>query len=314
MNNMEGNLLMTIPIRIWGNLANLSGAERTAWLERLPELLTACARHWQLRIHEPMTEEYAEMSYNYIAPATRADGSEAILKLCSSQRDYGTEREGLRHGGRGGSVQLLDYDDEHGALLLERVRPGVPLGMQPDDEENTRIAADMMRRFWQPVPAEHGLRSVEEWVGGLGRFRELHGGGTGPLPEEWIERAEVAFAELMETSQESLVLHGDLHHWNILSAERGDWLAIDTKGMFGDAGYDFGAFLGNYPEASCEGRDRRELIARRVEILAEELEIDRERVRIWGMVHSVLGATWCAEAGDDWRPSIDRAEFLASLA
>ena len=134
------------------------------------------------------------------------------------------------------------------------------------------------------------------------------------MPEKWIERAEAAFAELMETSRESLILHGDLHQWNILSAERGDWLAIDTKGMFGDPGYDFGAFLGNYPEASFEGRDWRELTARRVEILAEELEIDRERVRIWGMVHSVLVATWCAKAGDDWRLPIDRAEVLASLA
>lgn len=82
-----------------------------------------------------------------------------------------------------------------------------------------------MRRFWQPVPAEHGLRSVEDWVGVLGRFRELHGGTTGPLPGDWVERTEGAFGELMQSSEESAVLHGDLHHWNILSAERGGWLA-----------------------------------------------------------------------------------------
>ena len=66
----------------------------------------------------------------------------------------------------------------------------------------------------------------------------------------------------MSTSKETVVLHGDLHHWNILSSEREPYLIIDPKGYFGDPGYEVGAFLANYPDASCEGRDRGEIDVR----------------------------------------------------
>ena len=42
-----------------------------------------------------------------------------------------------------------------------------------------------------------------------------------------------------------VLLHGDLHHDNILSATRAPWLIIDAKGLVGDSGYDLGAFLYN---------------------------------------------------------------------
>jgi streptomycin 6-kinase len=34
------------------------------------------------------------------------------------------------------------------------------------------------------------------------------------------------------------LLHADLHHHNILAAERHPWLAIDPKGVIGDAAYE----------------------------------------------------------------------------
>ena len=81
-------------------------------------------------------------------------------------------------------------------------------------------------------------------------------------------RAETLYDELMRSSTETVVLHGDLHHWNILRSEREPYLVIDPKGYFGDPGYEVGAFLANYPDASCEGCDRGEVDVRRVEIMA----------------------------------------------
>ena len=40
-------------------------------------------------------------------------------------------------------------------------------------------------------------------------------------------------------------MHGDLHHDNIVSAQREPWLVIDPKGLVGDPGYETGPFINN---------------------------------------------------------------------
>jgi streptomycin 6-kinase len=42
-------------------------------------------------------------------------------------------------------------------------------------------------------------------------------------------------------------------------------------------------------------------IRRRLDQFAEELELDRERVRGWAVVHAVA---WGAETGADWDPAM----------
>ena len=63
-----------------------SNPEWAEWIEQLPDIVAACAKQWDLRIEDPMTEDYAEMSYSYIAPATDAEGAEVVLKIGSPQQ------------------------------------------------------------------------------------------------------------------------------------------------------------------------------------------------------------------------------------
>jgi len=83
---------------------------------------------------------------------------------------------------------------------------------------------------------------------------------------------------------------------------------------FGDPGYEVGAFLANYPDASCKGRDRSNLDMRRVEILAEELARPRDRVAKWGIVLAAIWARWDVDSPEEsWREDIRRAEALDRL-
>ena len=61
-------------------------------------------------------------------------------------------------------------------LMLERIRPGVPLGVCSDDEENTRIAARLMKKFWQPVPKVHSFRPTAYEIDGFDRLRKKYNG------------------------------------------------------------------------------------------------------------------------------------------
>jgi streptomycin 6-kinase len=146
------------------------------------------------------------------------------------------------------------------------------------------------------------------------RMRHRFGGTSGPFPARLVEEAEVLFAELLGTMAEPALLHGDLHHDNILSAERQPWLALDPKGVVGEPAYEVGALLRNPLPQLLEMPQPGRIMARRVDQLAEALEIDRARIRGWGLAQAVLSAWWVIEDhGAGWEPAIACAELLAAI-
>lgn len=188
----------------------------TAWLEALPNLIGECEKRWSLTVRPP----FPDLSYNYVAPAARADGTECVLKLGVVNPELLCEIEALRlYDGRG-IVRLLEADPERGVLLLERLQPGIPLRLVADDEIATAIAAGVMQQLWRPIPANHPFPTVAGWARGMERLRQEFDGGTGPFSRKLVETAETLFADLLPSQAEPALLHGDLHHWNILRAAR----------------------------------------------------------------------------------------------
>lgn len=224
------------------------------------------------------------MKVNYLAPATTADDRPVVVKVMIGARSFRHEAESLRRAGEG-MVQLLEDDEETQSLLLERLLPGTPLAQVTDDDEATTIAAEVMRALWQPAPATHDLPTVAEKMGQLQLLRRRFDGGTGPIPEALVRQAESFLDRLRADEPPPTVVHGDLHHWNILRGERRPWLAIDPQGLVGDPGYEFGCFLGNNTEAP--GRPWAETYSRRVQLLSQELDVPRERILRWAFVHAV---------------------------
>ena len=268
----------------------LYGGEGRTWLERLPALLEMCCRRWSLTLNTP----FEGLSYNYVVKAWNADGFPVVLKVGVPNHELLTEIDALRlYDGRG-CARLLAADHELGAMVLERLRPGAMLVTLPD-EQATRIAAEVMEQLWHKLPAQHSFPTVATWSKGMERLRSTFGGGTGPFPRRLVEAAERLFAELLSSAQEPVLLHGDLHHYNILSAERHPWLAIDPKGVSGEPLYETGALLRNPMPQVAVWPDLRKSLARRVDILAEYLQADRTRVVGWAIAQAVLSSWWSYE-------------------
>jgi len=225
--------------------------------------------------------------------------------------DFRAEAEALRLFGGHGAARLLELDLDRGAMLLERLEPGVPLTSVRDDEQATSTAAGVLKQLWRPVPSDHPFPTVSEWARGMERLRSNFGGGTGPLPSSLVERAEALFAELIPSQSELAVLHGDFHHFNVLAAQREPWLAVDPKGVVGEPACDTGAFLHN-PERLLNTPHPGRVLERRIDLLAEELDLDRSRVRGWAISQAVLAAYWGWEdSGRVWEEAIAFAELLS---
>jgi streptomycin 6-kinase len=301
-----------LPERFAQRVSQVWGESGRRWLDRLPGLVEHCARQWSLAVGPPFP-----LSYNYVAPATRPGGGPAVLRLgVPGTQELVTGAEALRLAAGAGMAMVLAVDLDAGALLLERVEPGGHLAVlaAEDDEAATAVLLDVMRRIHRPVPDPVFFPTVEDWGEAFGRLRSRHAGGTGPLPAALVDRAERLYAELVASSAPAVLLHGDLHHDNVLRSSRAGWLAVDPKGLLGEPAYEVGALLHNpWPDLLC-WPDPGRLLGRRVHQLAEGLGVDPERVRDWGFAFAVLSAVWFDEDGEPLDPHpLHCAELLATI-
>ena len=277
--------------------------EDAAWLAALPEQLAELAARWELHpeAHVP------DIIYNYVAPATRADGTPCILKLSRHVEETRNEIAALRLWQGAGAASLLAAEPDHGALLLERLQPGTMLTevAAENDAAATRIAAHVLRRLWRPANSTDGLRPLESWLGAFDRNREALAAGAGGFPAALFRRADAMRHDLLASTREQTALHGDLHHFNVLlhrppGSMREEWLAIDPKGLAGDPCFDVCQFFRN-PRPQGAPIPVNSL---RLAILCDELGLERARVKAWCFVHAVLDACWDFEDGRPWRQTI----------
>lgn len=276
-----------LPAAFTGRVNDVHGEHGREWLASLPGLIDECAARWSLSIAPPI----GDPSYNWVAPARRVDGTEVVLKLGVPHRDFNSEIDALRIFDGRGAVRLIDADPGVGAMLLERADPGVPL-WGVDDEHAAPIMAGVMKNLRRPTLAVHAFPTVTDWARGFDRLRGRFEGKTGPLPARMVQKAERLFQELGSAS-EPILLHGDLHHGNILTAQRSPYLAIDPKGVIGTREFEVGAFMRN--GVVLASADPAGVLRRRVTILSEHLEIERSRIRDAAFAMAVLSAWWDIE-------------------
>lgn len=252
------------------------------WLDGLPRLVERCAERWSLRLGEP----FEPASVSLVVPAVLPDGTGAVLKLNFPEPESEREADALAHWHGDGAVRLLAHDAEMRALVVERCEPGAPLWQVPDEDEANRIAASVLQRLWRQPPPGHGFRHLADesarWAEELPRRWERLGR---PFERQLLDEAVAALSELGPDQAEQVVLHQDFHGGNVLLSARG-WLAIDPKPLVGEREFDAASLL----------RDRRwelsrldagRVVRRRLDLLASELGLDRDRMRRWGIAHAL---------------------------
>ena len=304
-----------IPPAFAQRVVNALGADGEAWLRDLPGTLRMLGHRWRLKLGPPFA-----LSFNYVMEVRTRWGADEVLKIAPPWGDGELLREmhALRQYHGEGACQLLGANESVRAIVLERLQPGEMLTSvaAEDDDQATRIGADVMRRLWRPaaeLPDPGLFKPLAEWFDRAFRLHRRAYGGPGPFPPAVLECAEKLVPELLASSPGDVLLHGDFHHYNVLSSERG-WLAIDPKGMVGDPGYEVGPFVLN-PDIGSTVKSRA-LLDRRLDIFADELQYDRRRLRDWAIAHAVLSACWSAEGGvgGSWQTTIAAAENLIDHA
>lgn len=287
--------------------------QEPAWLAALPGLVADLAARWQITTGP----HFPGIAFNYVAPATCADGTPAVFKVSRHVDETRNEIAALRLWDGDGACRLLAADEERGALLVERLVPGTMLDevAAVDDDAATRITAGLLRRLWRPLPDLHGFRPLATWLAAYDRHRDALSQGADGFPTALYRRADALRRDLLASTPMPTALHGDVHHFNVLRAQRAPWLAIDPKGLAGDPCFDVCQFLKNPHIVHLEDplAVPPALLRRRLAIFCDELGLDPIRVRAWTIVHAMLDAIWDYEDGEPWGRNIAYAERVLTL-
>ena len=266
------------------------GEDWARWLDGLPRLATELLEEWRLR---PVAAELHGFC-SLVVPVVDEDGAAGALKITFDGDDESLhEGLALQHWGGRGAVRLRRADPRRRALLLDWL-PGPDLG-DTGDVEACEVVGGLYGRLH--VPALPQLASVssyvEKWLDDLRDLaRDL------PVPRRYVEQALSIGPDLLADDRAPVVVHGDLHHHNVMADAAGEWLAIDPKPMAGDAHYELAPMLWNRmedltgPLAIGSVRDG---LRRRFHTLVDVADLDEARARDWVVVRMVVNASWSVQ-------------------
>jgi streptomycin 6-kinase len=266
--------------------------ESRGWFRDLPQLVDRCVDRWGLTLGEPFPGSQVSL----VMAATIGDGTDAVLKIQWPHRESEHEGEALEAWDGQGAVRLLDHDADAHALLLERCIPGTYVStLEADDALDVLI--EMLPRLWVPADPSIGTLADEAawWMGDLEERHELAGR---PLPRAQFDLALGVLRDLPASQGEQVLLHQDLHADNVLHATREPWLAIDPKPLVGEREFSVAPIVRSHELGESEAS-----VLHRLDRLAGELGLDRERARLWTIAQTVAWAFDANEA-DPWNVQV----------
>lgn len=238
------------------------------------------------------------------------DGQKAILKITDDDSErIGCELMVWWNGN--GAAKVLAH--AAGAILLERATGTESLADMSwigNDAQACRIICHAASRLHLSRNASTpALTPLHHWFRDLAPAAKKHGGT--------LTRCAAVANVLLSSPHDEVVLHGDLHHGNILDFGTRGWLAIDPKGLLGERGFDYANIFTN-PDLAEPTRPvaiEPERFTQRVNIVSEIARIERQRLLMWIVAWCGLSSVWFLQEGDSATVPLRIAELaMAELA
>ncbi|HET6529203.1 MAG TPA: aminoglycoside phosphotransferase family protein [Actinoplanes sp.] len=257
--------------------AKAEAARAAAWLAGLPDLVAGLEREWAITVGRP----YDGGTEAYVAEATRADGTPAVLKLMIPRGGDHARNEitVLRLCGGQGCAALLAADEDRGAMLVERLGPSM-YDLSMPFPQRLDVLTDLAAAVWRPVAGA-------DLPGGADKARWLTGFITqhrDRAPAAAVDHALACAANRAAAHDDTraVLVHGDVHQWNALRAAGGGFKLVDPDGLRAEPEYDLGVLMREDPVELMAGDpwDRAHRLARRT-------GTDPVAIWEWGVVERV---------------------------
>lgn len=272
------------------NVINIWGEKGKTWLKNLPAIIAELSAHWCLN----KVISIDNMSYNYVALAIQNNDHPVVLKISCDKQLIENEYRALKHFDGIGSIRLIEVNTKLNALLLEQAVPGYLLKKyHPKNiEETIKIYSGVIKVLAsRPTPFEK-YTHVHKWCLAIDRIYDKR------INIMYIQKAKELRDFLLYSAEKEYLCHGDLHLENIVQ-QQNIWLSIDPKGIVGEMAFEAAAFDLIDKKEWTEPRAIQNKIVNRVSLLANTLNIDKERLLAWFFLRSIISAQWFVEDNGD---------------
>ena len=275
--------MIDIPEYFQQKAARQFGEKGPDWVAELPAILDWCIERWSLSDCQPIEN----LSINLVVFARSARYGEVVLKIQGPHSERYTEMTALQVYGGHTACRCLDLDRGRAAMLLERIQPGNDLRSIESKDEQLVVGTQVMCNLPVPLAEPLGLPRYREWVT---RAFTLVRDQFNPSQTMRGLMAE-AWEQFLEIDDESMfLLHGDLHHENILQGSQGKWKIIDPQGVIGNPVFESGRFIENHVIGD-EGVDRDEAL-KAIAYIADRLGQSARRVASAFFILHLLSYCW----------------------
>ena len=234
------------------NVIGVYGDKGKKWLTTLPDTVKKFAEKWQLSDLCVVNNLF----YSYVLSGFQGE-QPVILKIIPDSIDLNRETAALKTFKDYGAATLLEQQGD--AILIKQAIPGYSLKKYfPDkDVEGIQIACNVMKALHRaPLLETHTFPNIRDWLSVVDKEWEI--------PKPYLDKARILKEQLLRTTKAEYLLHGDLHHENILK-DGDNWVVIDPKGIIGDVAYEVTVFIYNPIPQLLESGDAVSIIITRID-------------------------------------------------
>jgi streptomycin 6-kinase len=251
------------------NITGIHGEVGRKWLNNLDDIVANLAQRWNLRDLKP----FDNLKFNYALYGFQNDAP-IVLKIGLEYELLEKEANILKFFENHGAMELIDSTE--GALLLRRAVPGNSLMeyFLDSKDESIEIAANVIQKLHSRH--EISLNGISKEFTPLEELlNDLH--KKCDIPDHFILKAQRIAGHLLKTTTQQTVMHGDLHHDNILRDGDG-WKIIDPAGVVGEPVYEIASFMINPIDKIWKCENAVSIMTNRVEKFSRLLNVDSQRI------------------------------------
>lgn len=275
------------------------------WLQQLPQLLNDFSKKWDFKFLNLVDN----LSYSFVGLVElNANHELAILKMTPPREHIISEIHCL-HCFKKNVPKIYQFDENHHAFLMEYLKPGFSLKQtvkSGDDEAATKIIAQVILALQSDQELNFSFKHLADLIPDLSYLK-------GHVDNYFFSKAESLFRDLTADRTKDVLLHGDLHHDNVIR-HLNQWKVIDPHGYIGDPAAEVGAMIRNPMDSFPTYRSLSTVIENRIKILAEELPFEVDKIKAWTFCMTMLSAAWnVQDFGPEAKVDIEIAKVIDQI-
>ena len=233
------SIIQTLPQEYIDKIKKIFGKQGTGWLDNLDNVINYNMQKYGITEIKPVNN----LTYNFVANAKSKKYGNVIVKIGLPGKETIQEITALSIYNGNFACKCFEHNFEQKFYILEQLNPGISLLNENDKEKRINVFCNLARNLPIKVKNTINLPTYKETLDRA--FNKARADKEKYIKIiDFIEIADKEYKKIESLNLDKYVLHGDLHHENII-LDGNTYKAIDPHGRIGEKILEIGTFIEN---------------------------------------------------------------------